>query len=106
LAGHLLLYYAANNVLPATLDDLAVAFALSSEDVICPVSRRPYGYDPNGVVDRITENVLIVFDPVPAHAGLRWAVAVGPPDGGPLVTKIVAVSEGNVVWPPAAEPRR
>lgn len=99
LAGHLLAYYALNRTVPEHIEELAkVAGPLDEPpQFACPVSGRPYLYVPAGVPRGDNKpGTLVLFDSTPAHAGMRWAVAVDRPRGpGQLVTKVVAEPEST-----------
>jgi hypothetical protein len=98
LAGSLLFYYAVNKRLPQTITDLkdVDGNVIPPEQLTCPVSHKPYVYDPRGIPaggDR--PGVIVLADPEPSHSGLRWAITVqkaGNP-GQPLITHLVAVPE-------------
>jgi hypothetical protein len=98
LAGSLLFYYAMNKRLPQTLADLTDVDgnAIPPEHLSCPVSRKPYIYDPRGTPAGGNKPGLIVLaDPEPSHSGLRWAITVEKPRGPsqPLITHLVALPE-------------
>jgi hypothetical protein len=106
-AGALLLYYATHHDLPPNLDALEKApGAEEAGDFTCPISHKPYIYDPKGVAAPNPSERLVLYDAEPSHDGRRWAIAVIPPQGeGPLIAKVIAVPESHFVRlaiPPAS----
>jgi hypothetical protein len=97
LAGSLLFYYAVNKRLPQTLTDLkdVDGNVIPPEQLTCPVSHKPYIYDPRGIPAGDKPGVIVLADPEPSHSGLRWAITVEKPrgPGQPLITHLVAVPE-------------
>jgi hypothetical protein len=96
LTGALLLYYSMNFTLPADLaelGDLADNIA-QVQELVCPVSRRPYIYNPNGIFMAERKEYVIVYDAAPSHAGMRWAITIEEPVGGKsLVARVVTLPE-------------
>jgi len=97
ICGPLLLYYATRHRLPARLEDLRdVPGFEASMQFACPISRKPYVYNPVGLLRPEDPSRVILFDPAPSHSGMRWAVAIiEPRDNGPLVTKVIALPESH-----------
>ncbi|MEP0842766.1 MAG: hypothetical protein HRF43_08645 [Phycisphaerae bacterium] len=95
ICGPLLLYYARRHQLPARLEELSGVPGFEEiKDFTCPVSGRPYVYDPAGTISSAPPSRVILYDPAPSHSGLRWAVSIIEPEGdGPLVTKVIALQE-------------
>jgi hypothetical protein len=98
LAGSLLFYYAVNKRLPQTITDLkdVDGNVILPEQLTCPVSHKPYVYDPRGIpAGGDKPGVIVLADPEPSHSGLRWAITVQKPPspGQPLITHLVAVPE-------------
>lgn len=97
IAGGLLLYYARNNRLPERLSDLSEIPGMRQvDDLVCPVSGKPYLYSPGGIIipGPGPGARLVVYDPTPAHDGMRWAIRVEEPtDGSPLVARVIALPE-------------
>jgi hypothetical protein len=95
ISGLLLLYFVANKHLPEKLEDLApLADPGTDFQTTCPVSGRPYVYVPGGLPGSGSGRVLIVYDAVPAHNGIRWGIAASPPQGDqPLATWVMPFSE-------------
>ncbi len=101
ICGGLLLYYAMRHELPEHLSDLPTLPTTQPGETVlpeltCPVSGLPYIYDPVGL--RVTDPSVryIVYDPTPAHAGMRWAIAAYEPQtpGDPLIMKVLARPDG------------
>ena len=95
ISGMLLLYYVTNHRLPERLEELA-PFADADVEFAptCPESGRPYVYVPGGLADSGTGRVLLVYDAVPAHAGVRWVIVASPPEGDqPLATWVMPYTE-------------
>lgn len=80
ISGAMLVYLNLNGRFPPTLDTLE---PLPGEKILfftCPVSGRPYIFNPAGIhlVERAA--YIIVYDAQPAHDGLRWAIIMDEPD--------------------------
>ena len=95
ISGMLLLYYVTNHRLPERLEELApFADADVGFDPTCPESGRPYVYVPGGLADSGGGRVLLVYDAVGAHAGVRWVIVASPPEGDqPLATWVMPYTE-------------
>lgn len=95
ICGGLLFYYAVRADLPATLEELRDFPGLPEPiDTTCPESKLPYLYDPAGIEMIERQAYIVLFDPMPSHAGQRWAIQVEQPEyGKPLVAKVVALPE-------------
>jgi hypothetical protein len=93
VCGPLLLYYATNRALPAKLEQLSEVPGFADvKDFTCPASGKPYVYNPAGIPTPDRAMRLIIYDAVPAHGNVRWAVSIpATPGEGPLVAKVVAV---------------
>jgi hypothetical protein len=96
LCAPLLLYYSANASLPPRLEDLREVAGFQDQVVLtCPVSNRPYVYNPVGVVNPNQAERVIVYDAEP-HQGIRWAISIIEPQGnGPLITKVIGLQESQ-----------
>jgi hypothetical protein len=97
LCGPLLLYFAVNHHLPAHIDELR-AFAGDDPEVqfICPVSGKPYIYDPRGLRRSGGKpGIIILSDPEPSHSGMRLAVVVEETRTAvePLIVKVIPEQE-------------
>jgi hypothetical protein len=92
LCGPLLLYYAVNHKLPQSLDDLRSTGMDVPADLTCPVSHRPYVYNPAGLLAPNGQGKMIIYDATPAHSHLRWAIAILEPQrsNAPLIAKVIA----------------
>jgi hypothetical protein len=102
IAGLFLAYYGLHHELPPTLGALSEIETVYSSQFICPVSRKPYIYNPQGIP---TENGLaIVYDATPAHSGVRWAIAISEARGGALVAKVIALPESALATHATSEP--
>ena len=95
LGGLLLHYYALNRKLPATLDEVAPLADMGVEfNATCPDSRRPYAYVPGGLRTSGGGGMLVLYDAVPAHGGLRWGVFLFPPGSGQVpTTRVILMSD-------------
>lgn len=90
LSGQLLEYYAIHRELPPQLEDLTKLGAGPSLPLACPLSRRPYIYNPDGLAVPGWPGRLIVYDPLPSHEGSRWAIQADKPQPGkPLFLRVV-----------------
>jgi hypothetical protein len=98
LSGALLGYYLYHQQLPSRLEELAQVPGFEGEvQLTCPVSNKPYVYNPVGVADANPIERVIIYDPEPSHMGMRWAIAIVEPkqEGQALVTKVLALPESN-----------
>lgn len=90
LSGRLLLYYAANRRLPKRL----AALPAPHSPLVCPVSGKPYIYDPEGLVLPERPGRLVLYDPAPSHLGGRWGITlIKSAPGAPLTTRVIWVKE-------------
>jgi hypothetical protein len=97
LCGHLLLYYAAHGQLPPTLEDLKLDESLSPSPPVCPISNKPYLYNPSGLSIPGRQGRLVLYDPEPTHSGMRWGILVtAPPGGGLMTANVILVSEKDL----------
>ena len=95
LSGALLAYYMEYYQFPAKLSELADASVLlPAPPAECPVSKRPYVYNPEGILLPERSSRVLVYDAAPSHSGMRWAItAEERADGGLPVTKVLALPE-------------
>ena len=94
ICGRLLLYYSVHKRLPPTLEELSHGESLSSLPLVCPVSNKPYAYRPAGLSVPGRQGRLVLYDPEPSHAGMRWGILVGTPASGGLITaNVILLSE-------------
>lgn len=92
----LLRYYLEYQELPPNLEVLRQMKGFASLELTCPVTRRAYVYNPVGVQNAVNKQRILIYDPAPVHAGMRWAVVIVSPEGDrALVTKVVALAESN-----------
>ena len=76
-----------NAKLRDVLDQVAAG---RTKDLTCPASGKPYRYTRSGLSTKGTIGQVIIYDPTPAHAGQRWAIAVKEPaPNEPLVAKVI-----------------
>jgi hypothetical protein len=97
ISGGLLLYYAVNHRLPANLDELRQLPGFVPTDFVCPVSKKPYVYNPIGVQTLGQPERIILYDPAPSHSGFRWAVTFIEPqrETDPPITKVIGLPESH-----------
>jgi hypothetical protein len=95
IGGLLLEYFLVNKRLPDRLEDLApLADPGTDFQTTCPVSGRPYVYVPAGLSAPGSGRVLMVYDAVPDHAGIRWGLTASPAQGDqPLSTWVMPLTE-------------
>src|SRR5689334_16549490 len=94
LAGSFLLYYAMRHELPPTLDALSEVDAVNTSELTCPVSHRPYIYNPTGVLAPGNNGRAVLYDAAPSHNRMRYALVITEPQGNAaLVAKVVAIPE-------------
>jgi hypothetical protein len=93
LCGGLLLYYAEHQSLPATLAELAEIPGFDGPlALVCPVAKKPYQYDPDGLPGARDGSRIILQDATAAHDGVRWGIRIDDPrPGQPLVARVVAL---------------
>ena len=104
LSGRLLLYYAANRRMPESLDDLPPLDPANPTPAVCPASGEPYIYNPRGIAIAGRPGLLVLYDPLPSHAGMRWGVFTDRDAGAPgLAARVLLLPEG-LFTPPAAKP--
>ena len=96
ICGALLQYYRANLDLPPRLDALREVPGFDQLKLNCPVTNRPYVYNPIGIQGAQNKQRILVHDPAPVHSGMRWAIVIDEPKPDrALVTKVVALPESN-----------
>ncbi|MDB5332403.1 MAG: hypothetical protein JWP03_3554 [Phycisphaerales bacterium] len=79
ISGAMLMCYAVNHRLPERLQDLSTyADADQTLDFTCPVSRQPYVYLPDGIPSPGSDRRLVLYDALPVHNHLRWAILMRP----------------------------
>lgn len=95
LSGLLLMYQMEHGQLPAALSDLAGFPGFDQlGGLVCPVSGKPYVYNPNGIMLPEQNKHVIVYDPEPSHAGMRLAITIDDPrDDQPMLTRVLVLPE-------------
>lgn len=98
LCGPLLLYYSVQGRLPERLTELVdVPGPERVRELVCPVSGRPYIYDPSGIPGLEPGARVIIYDPLPSHSGIRWGISIKLPDGdGALIAKVIGLPESKI----------
>jgi hypothetical protein len=96
----LFLYYIKHNKLPGRLEELREIPSFESLELICPVSKKPYLYNPIGITTSESRARIICYDAAPSHSGMRWAISIIEPqqDNGPLVSKVIALPESHFTF--------
>jgi hypothetical protein len=95
----LLLYYIKHDKLPGRLEELRDIPGFESLELICPVSKKSYLYNPIGITTSESRARIICYDAAPSHSGMRWAISIiEPQDNGPLVTKVIALPESHFTF--------
>ena len=90
VAGQLLMFYVEHRQLPDALAQLNLPEAQLS----CPVCKRPYVYDPQGVLLSNLSVRAVLWDPQPCHSGVRWAVVMDEPKPGkPLSLNVIPIAQ-------------
>ncbi len=94
LCGRLLLHYSLHQRLPQTLEALPPLDPDDPTPTVCPASGEPYVYRPDGLRVPDHPGLLVLYDPLPSHAGMRWGVFVDKvTGGGRLTARVVLVPE-------------
>jgi hypothetical protein len=97
LCHPLLLYYATRHQLPERIEELRQIPGFESAHFICPVSKKPYIYNPIGVQTAGQPARIVLYDPAPSHSGFRWAISIIEPqrESDPLITKVIGLPESH-----------
>ena len=95
ISGLFLLYNMMNHRLPESVDELhAMPGAAEIGDFSCPISKKPYIYNPAGLSAPSGTAKIILYDPAPSHGGMRLCVSISESkQGGAMVTKVIALPE-------------
>jgi hypothetical protein len=102
LCGLLLLEHSLNGKLPPSLDKLPEIGGGEAAQLVCPVSRLPYAYAPDGLQIAGRSGLLVVYDATPCHSGMRWGiVADGLAAGKAATMRVVLLPEQSLT--PAAK---
>lgn len=102
LAGLLLLQYMRDGELPLRLDQLGPGLAgMPRPPLTCPVSGRPYVYNPVGIYLPERRAHLVLYDAAPSHGGYRWCIIAEEGEADmPPVFKVIALPESFFVLRP------
>jgi len=96
LEGALLAYWQLNKRLPSSLSDLsALGFFDKPLELTCPASGKPYVYNPVGFELPQKPGRVIIYDPEPAHDGVRWGITIEERNG-PMITRVVGFAESEL----------
>ncbi len=97
LCGPLLLYLTSNYRLPERLDELKqMPGSDGIGDLACPLSKRPYVYNPAGVLGANVSQRAVIYDAAPTHSGYRWAIVVkDATPNAPFIAEVVAWPESR-----------
>ena len=86
IAGQLLMFYVRHGQLPKELSQLGP----DSPKPVCPVCKKPYRYNPQGLDVPNLSARAIMWDAEPCHSGFRWAIVMEPPvPGQPLKLDVI-----------------
>ena len=98
LAGYLLQHYVVHGEFPETLEALRPLVDLDRKlPLVCPVSGKPYLYYPTGLEAPGEKRRLVLFDPLPVHAGERWAIVATPAAGAaPVSLWVIRLDEATL----------
>jgi hypothetical protein len=96
----MLLYLRDHYRLPETLDELRNVPGFESIGPFeCPTTKRPYVYNPAGVVGANVSQRAVLYDAAPSHSGYRWAIVIyEAAPNAPFQAKVVA-------WPESRFPK-
>ena len=99
IGGSILLYYAVNKRLPSTLGELKPT-PDANFTAVCPDSKKPYVYVPEGMTLPEVRGRVLVYDAEPTK-GWRWTIIMPEviPPNAPVV-KVVAVPESRFATVP------
>jgi len=83
ILGQIVLYYSAHRQLPPTAEALSAAGGGTTPPLACPVSGKPYVYNPKGVPIVLggRQYIVVLYDGEPTHWGARWGILIEPPLG-------------------------
>jgi len=97
VCGQLLLYHGIYKRLPQSLDGLKAMNVGPMPPLVCPVSGKPYIYNPSGLRIPGRPGLLVLYDAEACHSGMRWGILVeDPADGKPLTARVVLLPEESV----------
>jgi hypothetical protein len=98
ICGNLLLYYSVSGTLPKGIADLKSVSSGPLPPLVCPVSGKPYVYNPVGLPAAAgRRGRLVIYDAEPSHSGKRCAILadIGAGDQ-PLSARVILVPEAPV----------
>ena len=103
LCGPLLLYLTSNYRLPESLDELRqIPGSQGMGEFTCPLTKRPYVYNREGVIGANVSQRAVVYDAGPDHSGYRWAIVVKEATpNAPFIAEVVAWPESRFPKTPA-----
>lgn len=102
ICGQLLLYWSANRQLPESLAALIGEKPISLK---CPVSAKPYAYNPEGLAMPGASRRVLVYDATPCHTSMRWSIVADPAGPGkPLVARVLLLPNNPAVFAPQGPP--
>ena len=93
VAGQLLMFYVQHHQLPHDLSQLGP----DATTPVCPVCKKPYLYNPQGLEVPHLSARTIVWDAEPCHAGVRWGIVMEPPSQGQSLNLKVVPLPGEPV---------
>jgi len=104
IAGSLLLYYVAHENLPP--DTVAIQQAGQvCPPLECPLTHRPYVYNPYGVEISGVIGLVVMYDDAPVHDGRRWGLIVSQiSPAAPLKVDVIRLPAGFNPPPPVLPP--
>jgi len=99
ISGALLFHQLVRGGLPDSLDELATPPGVEAlPEPVCPVSSRRYVYRPRGIYLQEREQYVVLHDPAPSHARMRWAITFEPAEAGSApVTDVILLPESFFV---------
>jgi len=97
ICGQLLLYYAGNKRLPRTLAELTTTGSQHVRPLVCPVSGKPYVYNPDGLRLPGRPGRLVLYDAAASHSGMRWGIFVSDPEGDrPFTARVILLPQESL----------
>ncbi len=106
ICGLLLLHHSIHGKLPRKLSELEGVAGPDGKQILeCPVSGKAYLYDREGFAVPGQPGRVVLRDPLPSHAGIRWAIAVVDPGVStrPLNARVIALVERREAREPEGE---
>ena len=104
VCGQLLLYYAKYHKLPPQLEELKRVGTVRIP-MVCPVTRKPYVYDPKGLQVSDWPGKVIMYEAVPCFGKECWGILVEfPKDDQPLLAHVVRIPTSAIPSPESRRP--